>query len=83
MNPTQHGFRHKGSTITEILSFNEHITSKLENEDDVDAIYPDFSKMFDKVDHNILLHKIKALNITEKIHNWLEIFPKKRQQELK
>ena len=64
MNPTQHGFRHKGSTITEILSFNEHITSKLENEDDVDAIYPDFSKTVDKVDHNILLHKIKALNIT-------------------
>ena len=29
----------------------------------VDMIYLDFSKAFDKVDHGILLHKLKALGI--------------------
>ena len=61
MNPTQHGFRDKRSTGSQILSFYEDIISKLESGDDVDVIYLDFSKVFGKVDHNILLRKIKAL----------------------
>ena len=66
-----------------MLSFYEDITSKPENGDDIDAIYLDFPKAFDKVDCNILLHKIKALNITEEILKWLEIFFKKRRQRVK
>ena len=52
MNPTLNRFRHKRSTISQILSFYEDIISKPENRDDVD-----FPKAFDKVDRNILLHK--------------------------
>ena len=82
MNPTQYGFRHKRSTVSQILSFYEDIISKLESGDDVDVIYLDLSKVFGKVDHNILLRKIKALNITGKILKWLETFLKKRQQRV-
>ena len=83
MNLTQHVFRHKRSAITQILSLYEGIISKPENKDDVDATYLDFSKAFDRADHNILLHKIKALKITMKILKWKEIFLKKRQQRVK
>ena len=36
----------------------------------VDMIYLDFSKAFDKVDHGILLHKLKDLGITGKLGIW-------------
>ena len=33
-------------------------------------IYLDFSKAFDKVDHGVLLHKLKDLGITGKLGIW-------------
>ena len=36
-----------------------------------DMIYLDFAKAFDKVDHGVLLHKLKQLGITGKLGNWL------------
>ena len=37
----------------------------------VDMAYLDFSKAFDKVDHGILLHKLRAVGITGNIGIWL------------
>ena len=40
----------------------------------VDMVYLDFAKAFDKVDHGVLLHKIKTLGITGKLGVWLYHF---------
>ena len=40
----------------------------LEDGGSVDMVYLDFSKAFDKVDHGIFLHKLKALGITGQSH---------------
>lgn len=37
----------------------EYILSKLEDGNNVDMVYLDFVKAFDKVDHGILCHKLK------------------------
>ena len=37
----------------------------------VDMVYLDFSKAFDKVDHGLLLHKLRAVGITGNIGIWL------------
>ena len=42
----------------------------LSSDTTVDMIYLDFSKAFDKVDHGILLHKLKDLGITDKLGIW-------------
>ena len=40
----------------------------------VNMVYLDFAKAFDKVDHGVLLHKIKILGITGKLGVWLYHF---------
>ena len=40
----------------------------------VDMVYLNFVKAFDKVDHGVLLHKIKTLGITGKLGVWLYHF---------
>ena len=37
----------------------------------VEMVYFDFAKAFDKVDHGVLLHKIKMLGITGILGVWL------------
>ena len=37
----------------------------LDSDSSVDMVYLDFSKAFDKVDHGIVLHKLRALGISD------------------
>ena len=43
----------------------------LDSNSSVDMVYLDFSKAFDKVDHGILLHKLRVVGITGYIGIWL------------
>ena len=43
-------------------------------------LYLDFAKVFDKVDHGILLNKLKKIGINGKIGVWLHNFLSNRQQ---
>ena len=49
----------------------DNIMHMLDSDSSVDMVYLDFSKAFDKVDHGILLHKLRALGITGNIGIWL------------
>ena len=46
----------------------------------VDMVYLDFAKAFDKVDHGVLLDKMKMLGITGKLGVWLYHFLTGRTQ---
>ena len=48
----------------------------------VDVIYLDFAKAFDKVDHGILLRKLKELGIGGFLLKWLQEFLLNRQQRV-
>ena len=65
MNPTQHGFRRGRSCLSVLLSIFDDVMQLLNSGNNtVDMVYLDFAKAFDKVDHGVLLHKIKMLGIT-------------------
>ena len=52
----------------------------LNNGGNIDAIYTDFEKAFDKVPHKRLLCKLQAYGITDEIVAWIQDFPCNRNQ---
>ena len=83
INEGQHGFRPGRGTLSQLLFFYNTILEELEEGGKVDAIYLDFAKAFDKVDHHILLEKLKHHNIDGKIYNWISAFLTKRVQAVR
>ena len=73
-NNNQHGFRRGRSCLSELLDHYEEILTNLENGIGTDTIYLDFAKAFDKVDFQILLHKLHQLSIGGKIGKWIHSF---------
>ena len=71
LNNTQHGFRPGRSCLSSLLDVFDTIMHMLDSNSSVDMVYLDFSKAFDKVDHGILLHKLRAVGITGNIGIWL------------
>ena len=62
MDPKQHGSRAKRSCLSQLLEHHLEILDMLERGENVDLVYLDFSKAFDKCDINILIHKVKESN---------------------
>lgn len=80
LSPNQHGFRSGKSCLTQLLNHFELILEILESGSNADVLYLDFAKAFDKVDHKILLQKIKSIGISGKIHEWITSFLSNRKQ---
>ena len=74
LNSTQHGFRSGRSCLSTLLNVFDDIMHMLNGGGSVDMVYLDFSKAFEKVDHGILLHKLKALGITGNLGMWFYNF---------
>ena len=51
INETQHGFRRRRSCLTNLLVFFDKLTRAVDEGNDLDVIYLDFTKAFDKVPH--------------------------------
>ena len=79
-NINQHGFRKGRSCLSQLLEQFDLILNILDDDANADVVYLDFSKAFDKVDHNIVLEKIKQLGITGNILDWLKSFLTERYQ---
>ena len=76
----QHGFRKGKSCLSQLLKHYDNILENLLDHNETDSIFLDFAKAFDKVDHQILLQKVKNLGITGNLYNWLANFLNNRQQ---
>ena len=76
----QYGFRTGMSCMSQLLNHFEKILNLLEKSSNVDVLYLDMSKAFDKVDHAILLRKLESMGIEGKVLKWLTAFLTNRQQ---
>ena len=81
MSSHQHGFVQQKSTQSNLLDTYEIVT-KLKNtfSGNIDCIFLDFSKAFDKLNIRTLLNKLKNFNIPSRILRILNVFLTNRKQ---
>lgn len=82
MSPYQHGFRKGCSTTTNLLQLTTIINRGFVNSQQTDAIYTDFSKAFDKVNHTLLLYKLNLMGFTPNSLNWIKTYLCDRKQNV-
>jgi Reverse transcriptase (RNA-dependent DNA polymerase) len=61
ISDSQHGFRPKRSTVSNLLVFSQFLRSSLDVGSQVDVIYTDFKKAFDLVNRDILLLRLAEI----------------------
>lgn len=69
VSPNQHGFFKGIFTSTNLIFFTQHLlnTLALDYGEQVDTIYSDFWKAFDKINHAILINKLKSYGCSSKL----------------
>ena len=66
ISPCQHGFYCSRGVQTNLISYIQYVLMEFDEGRQVDAIgYTDFSKAFDKVNHRLLLQKMRRLSFSE------------------
>lgn len=60
----QHGFTPGRSTITNLMEYTEYLTKNMMKGGQIDAIYMDLAKAFDRINHMILANKLRSFPIS-------------------
>jgi|UniRef100_A0A2S2R690 hypothetical protein len=76
----QHGFCRAKSRSTIALIFYSYLAETVASGGQVDAIYTDLHKAFDKVDHGLLLAKLHKLDLRYPVLSWFSSYLSKRSQ---
>ena len=79
-NDGQHGFRRNRSCLTQLLNHYDNIMRELNNGLEVDVVYLDMEKAFDKVDIKVLLGKLEKYGIRGRLLRWISDFLSDRIQ---
>ena len=62
------------STSTNLAVFNKYCISCFEKGNQIDAIYTDFAKAFDRVPHNLLLLKLSKIGFHSQMLSWFRYY---------
>ena len=78
----QHGFMRGKCTTTQLLEVYHCILDSVASGKQVDAIYLDLSKAFDKVPHHLLLRKLSNFGIHGSLLSWFHSYLSDRRQRV-
>ena len=78
----QYGFLRGKSTTSQLLHVLQQFLNVLEQKNQVDIVYLDFAKAFDKVSHNLLLVKLHNFGIRGNLLQWFRDFLSGRFQRV-
>ena len=80
LTDTQHGFRKHHSCESQLLLTINDLAKSLNEGSQIDSILLDFSKAFDKVDHNKLCFKLDHYDVRGKTLSWIKNYLQDRTQ---
>ena len=82
LHETQSGFRPKHSCQTALIKLIDTWMECIDKGDIIGALYLDFRKAFDLVDHKILLNKLSLYNFSNSSLKWFESYLDSRLQAI-
>jgi hypothetical protein len=71
---SQHGFRRHRSCLSELLCQHDTAISAMEIGANLDVVYVDYKKAFDRVDHGVVLRCLRYLGVTGRLGQWCAAF---------
>ena len=81
INPCQHGFVPGKNYVSQLVEVFDKIGSQLDRGKQIDVIYLDMSKAFDKVSHKRLLLCLREYDFGGNILNWFQSYLQDRRQQ--
>ena len=78
----QHGFRKNHSTVHSIAQLTNYINTRIDRRVPTLATFIDFRKAFDCVQHSVLMNKLSALKLDEKVIDWVADYLRGRSQRV-
>ena len=82
LNDTQLGFMRGRSCLTNLLTYMEGVTRMLDAGKNMDIIYLDFAKAFDKVPHHRLIGKVASMGVEGRVKGWIQQWLEGRMQRV-
>ena len=79
-NIMQHGFRNKYACLSQLFDNIHRRMESIIERNNVNVVYLDFAKAFDKVDHKILFNKFFRLGVSGLLYKWIKCFLTNRKQ---
>ena len=76
----QHGFIPNRSTVSNLATISSYILNSVERRHQVDVVYMDFAKAFDKVPHLLLFKKLFAYSVSGPLLEGLKSYLSDRSQ---
>lgn len=80
MSLYQHGFVSHRSTVTNLAIFTQFVSHAIDESGQVDVIYTDFSKAFDRIDHTILFSKLSSWGLSSSLLSFMQSYFANREQ---
>jgi hypothetical protein len=82
INPFQSGFRKKHSTMSALVKVVDDIRKNIDKREMTALVLLDFTKAFDRVNHNLLLIKLSKLGFSSSVIEWLRNYLSDRYQRV-
>ena len=82
LTDAQHGFRKRRSCETQLILTVQDLAKTADGKGQTDVVLLDFTKAFDKVPHQRLLHKLEFYGVRSSLHRWISSFLADRSQQV-